>query len=243
MYKEIKIKDINLADNKHSTGILLTKKSKNLIITAHGLGGNNGNYMNLKARDYIVDNNLDYDVFRFDFYNFSNNQRNFLETTIASQIGDLNSIISHFEESYTNIYLLATSYGALTAAALNSDKLTKQILVDPSFIIDIQWQNANKIKAGDYLINSDKHIPFAFNKHMQDEGLEWSAEKSQTIINNINLPTLLIQADSIHYKLAANLNYSNKHITVQHMPNADHSFTRLGVCDEMLAKAINFIEK
>lgn len=242
MFKEIALK-ISIADSKESAGILLTnEKSKNLIISVHGLTGTGRNYISLKTRDYITENNLDYDMFRFEFYNESEMQRSFLNTTIETQISDLNSIINYFADRYENIYLQAMSYGGLTAAALNSAKITKQILVDPSFIIDLQWQNANtKTLQGGEVITLDHHMPTLFNKEMKTEGLAWSASKSQQIISNITSPTLIIQANSIHYKLGVNLDYSNNNILLKYFENADHSFTYLNACEKMLIESFNFL--
>jgi esterase/lipase len=250
MFTEIKVKDIALKDNKTSSGVLLkneVNKNNSIIICAHGLGGSSTNYMNLKLRDYIVENNLNFDTFRFNFYTSNDKNRSFLDTTISSQMHDLESIIEYFSKEYENVYLMATSYGALTAAALNSQIITKQILVDPSFIIDIQWQHANnklvKNQTGEeFNINFDNYVPRLYNKAMELEGLAWNSEKSQQIIHNIAKPTFIIQANSIHHKMAENLDYSNPNIITEYIECADHSFTRINSCNIMLNSLFNFLK-
>tara|TARA_Y100000590_G_scaffold307419_1_gene347067 strand:- start:11792 stop:12526 length:735 start_codon:yes stop_codon:yes gene_type:complete len=243
VFKEIEVRNITLIDNKNAMGILLTNENKDLIICVHGLASSSNNYVNLKIRDYVIDNNLNYDVFRFDFYNSNNNTRSFQETTIETQVQDLENIIKNFSPKYDNIYLLATSYGALTSVALNSKLITKQILVDPSFVINLQWKCANiKITEDNLYINNSLNIPSLLNPEMYKEGLAWTAKKSQELINNISSPTLIIQANSFYYKMSAKLDYSNTKIITHYIESADHNFINMNSCNIMLQKAFSFIK-
>ncbi|HAG52193.1 MAG TPA: hypothetical protein DCL21_00200 [Alphaproteobacteria bacterium] len=246
MFQEKVLKNIEVSDNFHINGVLLTKESNSsLIICCHGLGGNGNNHMNLKTRDYVVENNLNYDVFRFDFYKEADNHRSFLNTTVESQINDLGKVIDFFSIKYDNIYIMATSYGALTSAVLNSNKVTKQALIDPSFIIDVPWAQSNSSVMVDadgnkFNVSFDRTVPFLFNEDMKQEGLAWSPIKSQEHIDNINVDTLIVQANSPYYQLSRSLNFANENIETYYMEHADHNFTKLNSMNIMLKKVFMY---
>lgn len=240
MFTEKLLKDIEVSDGFKINGSLLSKDGNNsIIISCHGLGGTQDNYMNLKIRDYIIENNLNFDNFRFNFYKQSDNYRSFLNTTIASQVRDLEQLIDFFSVKYENIYLVGASYGGLTCAVLNSQKVTKQALIDPSFVIDVAWAQANTVRLIDFEKNVftasfDKHLPMLINDKMKNEGLTWTPLKSQEYIKRISLPTLIMQANSPYYQLSKSLDYNNQFIKTVYVDEADHSFTSLNAMNTML---------
>lgn len=248
MYQEKAIKNIPIADNFSTSGYLLEKaNNKSLVICCHGLGGNAHNHMNLSVRDYIIKNELNFDCFRFDFYKEAENHRNFLNTTIQAQVDDLDKIITFFADRYENIYLVSASYGGLTTAVLNSIKVTKQALIDPSFIIDVPWAQSTSIQLIDkekniYNANFDKNVPFLFSSEMKAEGLAWSPNKSQEYIDNIKVDTLLVQANSPYYELSKSLNFDNRNIKTIYIESADHSFTTIGSMDIMLKETFEYFK-
>jgi len=248
MYQEKVLKNIEVSDSFHINGVLLTKENnESLVICCHGLGGNGNNHMNLETRDFVVENNLDYDVFRFDFYKEAENRRSFLNTTVQSQVNDLEKIVNFFSIKYDKIYIMAASYGALTSAVLNSNKVTKQALIDPSFVIDTSWEQSNSksildIEGNKFNVSFDMTIPFLFNEDMKQEGLKWSPNKSQDYIDQINVETLIVQANSPYYHLSKHLNFENENIQTHFMEHADHSFTRLNNMNDMLKKVFSYFE-
>lgn len=245
MYIEKYLKDIKVSDEFSINGSLLTKDGNtSIIISCHGLGGTKDNHMNLEIRNYIVKNELNYDNFRFNFYKEAENYRSFLNTTIESQVNDLEKLIDFFSYKYDNIYLIGASYGGLTCAVLNSNKVNKQALIDPSFVIDVAWAQAKLKKVIDsdeniFNISFDKHVPMLFNENMRSEGLAWSPLKSQEYISSINIPTLIVQANSPYYQLSKSLDYNNEFIKTKYIETADHSFTNLNSMSIMLKDVFN----
>lgn len=240
---------IDVANNYITNGTLVTNNNESIIICCHGLGGKKDNNMNIAIREYIVTNNLPFDTFRFNFYDENENTRSFLDATVESQVNDLNKIIKYFEPLYKNIYIIGASYGGLTIACLNSDKVTKQALIDPSFIIQPLWSEGKFIDVinnddDEYCVTFHRNIPTLVNKKMREEGLNWNPEKSQQALDAITAETLIVKADTIHAKLLdSSLKLNNDKISSLFIKGADHSFNKLNTMNIMLSEVFNFIQK
>lgn len=211
--------------NKSIYGTLSQKKdsSDKLAILAHGLTGNPFEYLHMIARDELI--SYGYDVCQFWFYGCEPDSRKLHECTLKTHAQDLQSVSSHFKDSYEKIFVAGHSYGGLTTLICNSPDFTAVSLWDPSFKPDRSTDLLGEISEFNAFIN-DGHYYGLIGKDMVEEAENTSPEEWEKIARSFSTPCQVVLADPEKTFIINDLtdHLSVKSLDIQKIPGADHCF-------------------
>lgn len=191
--------EIKTPDNHLMYGTLnyLPENNATLIIFVHGLSGNQYEHHYFNAVQFF--NEKSFNVFRFNFYAVELRARPLSKSTITTHAEDLESVIKHFKNRYTNIVLVGHSLGAL--AILNADlsEISKIVLWDPTTNLkDIKEKNGSfNADLGMYILHWGMDI--LISKEMVEE---WKKSNLHKLASKLTVPCKFVFAgDRIKYAL------------------------------------------
>jgi len=238
MEQEIEIKTTN---NHIIYGTLNSLSGDNgtLIIFVHGLSGNQYEHHYFNAVPFF--NKKGFNVFRFDFYARAPRARLLSESTITTHTKDLEFVIKHFKDRYTNIVLVGHSLGAL--AILNTDlsNILKIVLWDPTTNLEnIKEKNGSLNTAlGQYIFHWGMDI--LISKEMVEE---WGKSNLNELVDKLTIPCKFIFAgDRRKYDLwkpfLKKIKVKNEIAIIQ---RATHCFYEEGTEQKLFEETLNWLK-
>ncbi|MCF7799197.1 lysophospholipase [Candidatus Woesearchaeota archaeon] len=115
------------------SGILNNGRAQSpILMLLHGFASNKDQDLLLEAESFFAVHK--YNVFRYDVAGAGESQGDFLESSIASQITDLQSAIEHLSTQYNNnnISIIGFSLGAAVAAIHNNPRIANYVFWSPA---------------------------------------------------------------------------------------------------------------
>ncbi|HAG52513.1 MAG TPA: hypothetical protein DCL21_01865 [Alphaproteobacteria bacterium] len=231
--------------NETQYGKILSKQSKNLVIYLHGLISQPFNHTGVAILNLIKHENLDYDVLGFQLHD----AKGFLTTTVEKQAENLNQAIMDFSQSgYENIYIIASSYGSLTALVANNVNVKKQCFLLPSLVVDEGWRQTPREK----VIFNDKeyfssfyksNVPVMFSEEFLNDGISFTEVKSQNLVDSLKVETLFCHgADDGYFHLSKNIGYSNPNCSMTVLGKYSHDVLDRDKLDLLVKYAFDYFK-
>ena len=224
----------------------LNQKSDKLIVFAHGLSHSHQHYLPLIAAPFF--NNADFDFFAFSFYWRDKKARSLSQTSLKDQISDLKSVITHYQSSYEDIYLIGHSLGALTALISNIGTIKAQSYWDPAFDVSHFWQVTNGLTPvkGNELYQLNYGNTFLIHAELVEQINDYPDKTCVELAKLIKTPTqLIIPSQSIfdaspHSSPEAYLKALSGPSELIYIEKANHTFTLEGNAEKLFNKALKW---
>lgn len=185
---------IPAGDEKHIYGFasLVDGDTDKLVVTAHGLTGNPYEYLHMVARDHFIE--CGYDVCQFWFYHDEDDARKLHECTLRTHARDLQMVLNHFEDDYSQIFVCGHSYGGLSTVMCNPQNVTAVSLWDPSFKPDRDASLLDEVpEYNGYLAKG--HYYGLIGRAMVEEARTISAGEFEAMANDMAMPCQIVLAD------------------------------------------------
>jgi len=231
---------IPTTDNFEVHGILnWAKKSERLVIFVHGLSGDMYEPHYYAGKQYFTQ--YSYEVFRFNFYDGRDTNRDLAESSITTHSQDLDAIVTYFEDKYSEVYILSHSLGWPSVIGMKyiPKNIKKLIFWDPGF----DFQNIEKkfLKCGNtwlFLPGNGKHLVVS-EAMIQDRKRDhiWELEAF-----NFPRESMHIIFAGGHTKIQIKPQIEHIWISSSTVEWANHGFTQEGKYEELFETTRKFIE-
>lgn len=239
--------ELSAAEGHVIHGVLNTTDESNdvLVVFVHGLTGDLREHLYHSAAATFPQEGVD--TFRFALYTDERKGRKLSECTIAIHAGDLNTVLSYFQESYRSIAVVGHSLGSPTILKANTEDVSCVVLWEPSYLSE----GRGNIPFRRVQINGkemgiiDWGIEFLLNPAMMEEWQWFNAENELSLVENLGKPLKIIAGGD-----GVLLEGSRKYCEVAHepkelsvIPGATHCFDEEGKSDMVLEETLSWIKQ
>jgi GNAT superfamily N-acetyltransferase len=237
MEKEIKIKTL---DDHIIYGKMNWKhKTDSLIIFVHGLSGYIDDEPFYNAAQFFPAHG--FSTIRISLYSYETDARKLNTFTIDNSAQDIETVVNHFKNQFSKIYLIGHSLGGPGILLSNMDAVSGVVLWDPSNP-DSTIEEAVITKKE--LTYTNWGLQIILNPKMLSEWIELR-KNVFALTKNINVPLKVIcGGKGILYKKWKkyfNTTHLNQEFAI--IKKADHSFYEAGTQKELFQETLQFLKK
>ncbi|MDR1026430.1 MAG: alpha/beta hydrolase [Lactobacillus sp.] len=236
-------------DGMKISGLASFANNSKIVLIFPGLTGQPQHYMFLKFRDELIKNG--YDVFITHPYSSeekNNHQpRALANITTQRHIDDIEDVINHFSKKYEQVYATGHSLSGRMLLFANTDKLSKQALVDPSSGFDndkARERMTDYYKTnldGKHYIDWEDGLTYAVGP-LVDEFMSVTSQSIISAVDKLKVETLFIKAGDTVIALPYKFHMTPKTRFVE-VPNAAHTFWQHGTAEQAIKEIINFFRQ
>lgn len=166
--------------------------SKRAIFMVHGLTGHMYEYQFKYTADKLAQ---DYDVYRFNLYDWNTNARKLQDCTVAVHAADLTTVLAQFAGAYDQVFVVGHSYGGPTVATANPASITAASLWDPTFdATGLQQEFVQDIITDDRFYTLQGECTYLIGQAMYEEAGRLGQAACQQLAENFNAPVQVVHA-------------------------------------------------
>lgn len=217
------------------------RKSNNLVIFIHGLGGNPHESIFSNGMKYFTERG--FSTYRFALYSWEKGANTLSKMTVASQSEYLNSVIKHFKKSFKKIHLVGHSLGGPTIMGADTKGISSIVFWDSSYDLRVLKEEARYNKRMDAYI-ANWGIELLIGKKMYREFCN-APQHPQLVMDKIHAPVKFISAGKGVLKNGHKLlfKYAKEPKGLVVINGADHNFFEEGKEQELFKETYSWIKR
>ena len=227
-------------------GVLNTprKETDRLIIFIHGLTGNKNEHVFYNAARYFIKNEIS--TFRFDLYSPEKGGRSLTQCTIDTHASDLETVLSHFKNTFKKVYVVGHSLGGPTIVLADISVVSAVILWDPADIRELkklveEQQKVLKNTETPLIYTINWGVEYLIGRKMAEE---FKTLKPADLVKNIFKPIKIISAEYGNPKGGkAYYEHANSPKKFVNIKGAGHTFDEEGMEEKLLKETLDWIKQ
>ena len=234
----------------HGLYVKLRQKDGNtsLSIHLHGLTHTMNHMLEVTGAEFFVQEGFDH--YRIGFYDRMPDSRKLNTISLNDHVADIHAVITHFKDSYDQIFVTAHSLSGLCMLIANPD-ITAMSLWDPAFDVTHFWEVVGCLTPlPDHSVyHLDYGNVFAISDALVDQIKDYPDAQCLKLAQEVTTPTQMIIPETSIFLASPHTspdNYKDAFsgdFTLQHMKAANHTFSEIGNQEKLFKETCRWFNR